>query len=71
MLTAAQKAGPKVARRRRSAVGVDVLHLVSIDLGITHVVVLVAQALVKTAIDQRYAEVVLRLLVAIVVAQGE
>ena len=45
--------------------------IVVMQFGITHVVVFVAQALVIPAIDQRYAEVILRLLVAIVVAEGE
>ena len=45
--------------------------VVVVQLGVPHVVVLVAQALVVMAIDQRHTEVVLWRLGAIVVAQGK
>ena len=45
--------------------------IVVVQFGVAHVVVFVAQTLVVTAVDQRHAKVVLRLLVAVVVAQRE
>ena len=45
--------------------------VVVVQFGVAHVVIFVAQTLVVAAVDQRHAKVVLRLLVAVVVAQGE